>query len=223
LLKAIASGILIVAVSGCASIFYEESESAQNDTMEHDEVHNLYAHQQGFVYQPDSYDYWRDSQTIDQHRAQSVFVHKRLADYADQLAMQLIESAYSLTQSDKITVASFVRLDTSLREPTLIGNRITEALMLELQHYGLSVIDTKLTTDYAITARGDLALARDGYLLKSELDVDYILTGTMIDRANGVEVNARIIGVAENRLAASASVFIPGIIVANESQLGTAY
>ncbi|MFC3094937.1 hypothetical protein DRW07_17500 [Alteromonas sediminis] len=143
-------------------------------------------------------------------------VHKYVDDYADQLAMLLMERAFLLKQSDKIAVASFVRFNRSLREPTVFGNRLAEALGIELQQYGMSIIETKLTKDYAITHYGDLALSRNVKHLPRELNVDYILTGTLIERGEGVTVNARIVSIDSQSVAAAASLYIPQFIVSNE-------
>lgn len=147
-------------------------------------------------------------------------MHKSVGDYAEQLTMALMDRAFNLSSSDRILVGSFVRFNQSLREPTVLGNRLSEAMIAELQHYGLMVVEAKLAADYAITTHGDLALSRNVRELKRQLKVDYILTGTLIERAEGVEVNARIVSVSDNTVAAAARLEIPFFIVANENYFG---
>ena len=143
-------------------------------------------------------------------------MHKFIGDYADQLAMTLMERAFTLKQSDKIVVASFVRFDHSLRQPTILGNRLAEALAIQLQQYGMAIVETKLASTLAITEAGDLALSRNTRQLADDLNVDYILTGTLMEKPSGIVVNARIISVASQAVAAAASLHVPDFIIANE-------
>lgn len=139
--------------------------------------------------------------------------HKRLGDYASQLAMGLMDNATKLSSSDLIGIASFVRFNRSLQEPTILGNQLSEYLMTELQDYGLAVVDFKLTKSLSVTPYGDLALSRDAIDIARQVEMDHIVTGTMIEDERGVRVNARIIAVSNKQIVASASVFIPGFIV----------
>lgn len=210
-LRTIFTVVAVLLTNACAHDFRSASQTVPPHNIQHE----------SFDYREDSADRQRKQHEQAQRHYLSAGknnLHKRLDDYADQLAMSLVNKAFSLKQSDKIAVASFVRFNASLREPTVFGNRLAEALMSQLQTYGLSLVDTKLTTQLAITHNGDLALSRDKHLLKSKQNIDYILTGTLVERSNGIEVNARIVGVEANTVAAASSLFIPGFIVANEER-----
>ncbi|WP_414827868.1 FlgO family outer membrane protein [Alteromonas sp. H39] len=144
--------------------------------------------------------------------------HKRLNDYASQLAMSLMDNATRLTHQDLIGVASFVRLNRSLQETTVLGNQLSEYLIAELQTFGLSVVDFKLASGLAVTPYGDLALSRDGVDLARQVAMDHIVTGTLIEDARGVRVNARIIAVDNRQIVASATLYIPAFMVTSLNQ-----
>lgn len=175
----------------------------------------------GLEYRPDS----RDREYAAQERARRAqrdplhsgfspsMTHKRLNDYAEQLAMALIDNALGLTTEDLVGVASFVRFNRSLEDTTIVGNQLSEYLMGELQSFGLSVIDFKLANNVTVTRYGDLALSRDGAKLAKSLSMDHIVTGTMIEDPRGVRINARIISVENQQLVASANLYIPAFMV----------
>ncbi|GGW95095.1 FlgO family outer membrane protein [Alteromonas halophila] len=175
----------------------------------------------GLAYRPDSRDRKHARHARQTHAQRDPLhqgfspsvTHKRLNDYAEQLAMGLMDNAQGLTREDLIGVASFVRFNRSLQDTTVVGNQLAEYLMGELQSYGVSVVDFKLANNIAVTPHGDLALSRDGKALASSLAMDHIVTGTMIEDPRGVRVNARIVSVENQQLMASASLYIPGFMV----------
>lgn len=139
--------------------------------------------------------------------------HKFLSDYADQLAMKLMDNATHMNQDDLIGVTSFVRLNRSLKESTILGNQLAELMMTELQDYGLSIVDFKVMNTIQVTPSGDLALSREAVDLAQSASMDHILTGTIIERDRGVRMNARIVSLDKKRVVASASVFVPAFVV----------
>ncbi|MCW8092579.1 FlgO family outer membrane protein [Alteromonas sp. ASW11-130] len=139
--------------------------------------------------------------------------HKKVVDYASQLAMELVDRAMGLSTSELVGVTSFVRLNTSLSDTTILGNQLSEYLISELQAYGIGVIDFKVTDGIKVTPRGDIAMDRSGKRLVESVRLDHILTGTMIEDARGVRVNARIVAVKSKRVVASASIHIPAFVV----------
>ena len=206
---------IILGTVGCNST-HIHSHAEPHDAQQIESIEPLHAE---FQYRADS----RDNNEPLSIPKQPINVHKRVTDYADQLAMSLIDNAYTLKKTDKLAVASFVRFNRSLTEPTVVGNRLAEALIAELQTFGVTVIDTKLSQNLSITERGDLAFSRDIKHLADNLNIDYIVTGTMIERPRGIEVNERIIGVKQQNVAAASDLFIPDFIVANETYYSAGY
>ncbi len=139
--------------------------------------------------------------------------HKRVVDYASQLAMELMERAMGLGADELVGVTSFVRLNTSLTDTTILGNQLAEYLIAELQSYGVGVIDFKVTDGIKVTPHGDIAMSRGGERMAQSVQMDHILTGTMVEGPRGVRINARIVTVASKRVVASASIHIPAFVV----------
>ena len=139
--------------------------------------------------------------------------HKALADYASQLAMQLMDSATQLSSNDLIGVASFVRLNRSLQETTVMGNQLAELLIAELQSFGVGIVDFKMADALTVTPYGDLAMTRTGEIQSRSMQMDHILTGTLIEEPRGVRVNARIVSVEKHQVVASTSLLIPSFMV----------
>lgn len=144
---------------------------------------------------------------------QPSYTHKSLNDYAQQLSLNLISNGFDLTPESRIGVASFVNFDDTLRRPTALGNQMAELLIAQVQQYGLSVVDFKTMGSVEVSRSGDLVMSRDARKLASQLGMDYILTGTLIQNEKGVRVNARIVSTQNRVLIASASVHIPHFIV----------
>ncbi len=175
----------------------------------------------GLEYRPDSRDIemYRVQQNVRGYRdpLQTGFTpgmtHKALNDYAASLAMALMDGSVQVNTDELIGIASFVRLNRSLRETTVLGNQLSEYLIAELQQYGLGVVDFKLANSLDVTDYGDLALSREGRRIAKRMEMDHILTGTLVEQPRGVNVNARIISIDQQRVVASANVFIPAFVV----------
>lgn len=140
------------------------------------------------------------------------FSYKSVQDYAAQLSMRLIRNRHGLSADARLGISSFVKLDTSLQNTTILGNQLAEYLMAEMQQQGISVVDHKLMPALEVTSRGDITFSRDIMRLSKQNVMDYVLSGTLIEKANGVFVNARIISVQTNRVVASATVLIPDFV-----------
>jgi TolB-like protein len=143
------------------------------------------------------------------------YSHKSLADYAEQLTIQLMQNARQLDPSSLLGVASFVALDEKLTHSNVLGNQLAEMFIAELQQFGLAVVDFKATQYINITAKGDYVFSRDGDELAKNLALDNILSGTMITDERGVKINARIISMRSKQVMATATIFIPNFVVAS--------
>lgn len=146
------------------------------------------------------------------------YTYKGVEDYAAQLAMELVKNGNGLDSRAMIGVSSFVRLDESLQNTTVLGNQLAEYSISEIQQFGLNVIDYKLMPAIMVKRNGDLAFSRDVSELSSKSGLNHILSGTLIEKRNGVFVNARIIEVESNRVIATASVLIPNFVI-NTTQM----
>ncbi|WP_218355345.1 FlgO family outer membrane protein [Alteromonas lipotrueiana] len=217
----------LLVVSGCGLLYSADNtqlhhqDSAKRNTSDTPDA----AEDSGLQYRPDS----RDNSQISNMRVATRYqdplvtgfyasqTHKPLYDYADQLAMKLMASASGL-KTAKIGITSFVRLNASLQQTTVLGNQLAEYLMVGLQDYGVSVIEYKLAPSLAVTPYGDIALTRDARMLKTSASIDHILTGTLVEMPRGVQVNARIVAIETGQLVAATSLQIPAFMVTSLNQ-----
>ena len=140
------------------------------------------------------------------------FTYKSVQDYAAQLAMRLVKNGNGLNGSAKIGISSFVKLDTSLQNTTILGNQLAEYSISEIQQFGLNVIDFKLMPALEVSNNGDIAFSRNVIQLANKQIMNHVLSGTMIERQDGIFVNARIIALGSNRVVSSASILIPSFV-----------
>jgi TolB-like protein len=175
----------------------------------------------GLVYSPDSRDReYQQHVAVDPgyrdplHQGFSPSqTHKRLNDYASQLAMELMDNATRLTQQDMVGVTSFVRLNESLGDSTVLGNQLSEYLIAELQDFGLAIVDFKMAGGVTVTPYGDFVLSRKANALAKQVSMDHVVTGTIIEDDRGVRINARIVSMQNKQVVASANIYIPAFIV----------
>lgn len=138
-----------------------------------------------------------------------------LKEYVEQMAMNLRESSSSDSYMAPIAVTSFVSLDSTLQNTDVLGNQISEYFISEMQNVGFIVSDYKVTGYIEVTEGGDLAMSRNLKNLKQDLNIGYVLTGTMVENQNGMIVNARLVSLSSNRVVASTSKLIPEIAIPN--------
>lgn len=138
-----------------------------------------------------------------------------LNEYTEQMAGELYNDIEGMTIDELILVASFVYFDTTLQKTSHLGNQLAEYFINDLQHLGLPVSDHKLRTTVQVNELGDFALSRQVDELNNNIQIGYVLTGTMVHNNRGVVVNARITNHKTNRVIASTSKFIPHLVTAD--------
>ncbi|MEO2266953.1 FlgO family outer membrane protein [Pseudoalteromonas sp. YIC-656] len=138
--------------------------------------------------------------------------HKQLSDYTQQLALKLSDSMTSQYVSH-IAVASFVDFDHTLHHTNPLGNQLAQELLGDLQRFGYSTVEHKLTPYIEVNQGGDFVLSRDSKALAKNIGIDHILTGTLVYRQNGVVVHARVVGTQDQVVKASARQFIPYFVI----------
>ena len=214
--------LLAFTLAGCTSTESMGSFWLGDDgEISHDENPVPVPRGSGLVYTPDSRDReYQQYVTVEpgyrdplHHGFFPSQTHKRLNDYASQLAMNLMENATRLTLEDRVGITSFVRLNQSLEDGTVLGNQLSEYLIAELQDFGLAIVDFKLAGGVTVTPYGDFVLSRKANALAKQVAIDHVVTGTIIEDDRGVRVNARIVSMQNKNVVASANVYIPAFIV----------
>jgi TolB-like protein len=133
-------------------------------------------------------------------------------DVVKGLSLALLKSSNFVNTKTPVAVASFVQLD-DLSTTSWLGHQLVENMVHELQHHGLTVIDFKATGYISVTTEGDYVLSRDWTELPERQLIDYVVTGTMVEKNNGVMVNVRMIGLQSKVIVATAQSFIPAWMI----------
>ena len=136
-----------------------------------------------------------------------------LSEYIEVMSMDLMNSIDSSSIKGPIAVTSFVNLNSTLKTTSLLGNHISEYFINELRNTNFPVTDFKVTGFIQVTPDGDLAMSRKIFELKDNLEVAYILTGTLIQNERGVIVNARIVSLSTNTILSSTTKLLPHIVL----------
>lgn len=134
---------------------------------------------------------------------------KNINHYVRGLMHQLADNVKYVNQSTPIAVTSFVLLDSDLQKTNLVGNQIAESFIHEIHKLGLPVLDYKTTDFFRVSTEGDYIFSRDYMELRSDLPIDYVLSGTLTKHQKGYLVNARIIGIKSKVVVASAQGLVP--------------
>ena len=144
--------------------------------------------------------------------------NKLLADYVEQLAMQLIDTLTGKNLPESVAVTSFVTLgdENENEEGAWLGQQITEAFYHELQLFGLSVVDVgageKKSPSY-LSWLDDLSLKDDLMITGS---YSHILFGTLSPSKKGIIINSRIVSVESQTAIATAKGLIPQFVLASD-------
>jgi len=128
--------------------------------------------------------------------------------YTRGLMQDLMANLSFVNEKTPLAVSSFVLLEGDYQTSNLLGLQITEALMHEVNKFGIPVIDFKATGNMEVTDSGDFFFSKDASDLEDDLPIRYVLTGTMVEQRGGYLVNARIIGVSSKAIVSSAQAFI---------------
>ncbi|MBD1582974.1 FlgO family outer membrane protein [Pseudoalteromonas sp. S16_S37] len=146
-------------------------------------------------------------------RHYSPIVHNlQLANYVEQMALELVDTMNS-DQDINIAVTSFVDFDNTLRTTNQLGNQIAETFIHQLQKFGYGVVDFKTTNSVSVTQKGDLSFSRDVKALTNKRVASHVLSGTMIYRSSGVEVNARVTDIDSKQVVASTRKLVPSYVL----------
>ncbi|ALS97714.1 FlgO family outer membrane protein [Lacimicrobium alkaliphilum] len=143
---------------------------------------------------------------------QASYIHKTLNDYAEQLAMGLVHNLAVIKGQGRVAVGSFVELDSELTNTTVLGNQLAEKLIAQLQDFGLAVVDIKTMPTIMVGRDGDRVFSREVRALSGELQLDYVVSGTLIRNARGIQINSRMVSLKDQQVVASASGFIPNVV-----------
>jgi TolB-like protein len=130
-----------------------------------------------------------------------------------QLGKQLTQNRdFKNIKNKKIAITSIVSLN-NYDETNIMGNIISENLIHEMQVRGYSIVDFKTMGNIKVNNVGDFVFSRNINKLKSEYELDYVLSGTSIKYKNGIVINARIIDMVNNTVVSTGQIWISNKII----------
>jgi len=141
--------------------------------------------------------------------------YRNLNDYVRVLTHELISNMNHVKPHSILAASSFVYIDSNFLSTPNFARQIQESFIYEFHIVGQSIIEFKSTGFIRILPEGDFALSNDYTELKSIQPIDYILMGTLTELMDGVQVNAKIVGVRSDAVVAAAQIIIPRNVIDN--------
>lgn len=217
--------LLLSGISGCAQFdepryWFAENEPTEPQMPTEQQIRAMELDKNGIRYRSEQRDgalkmeYPTAVYQTPNQLYRSRFTHKGIDDYAEQLSMELLDNARQLNGHSRVGVASFVMLDSTLNRSDVLGNQLAEVFIHQLQEFGLAVVDFKTMNSIHVQDHGDFVFSRNTYRLANKLNMDYVLSGTMVRNERGVKLHARIVSMEDKVVVSSASVMVPHFIVA---------
>ena len=100
----------------------------------------------------------------------------------------------------------------------LIGHQIADGLKVEFVQRGGKVIEHQSSSAISMTKHASYYLSRDLDELAKQIDIQYILAGTLLEVENGVMVHAQVIDIYSKEIVGSAKQYVPNhYMVSNNS------
>lgn len=202
------SGICVLAfavsgLSGCQLLVANHADWCVTDTGKYKECGDMHVEHVSVI---------PSSEPQPSHPLTSAMNHKSLNEYVEQMALHMSDriDPYNVAP---IAVTSFVTFDSSLNRTNMLGNQIAESFISELQNFGMPVVDFKTTGAISVTPVGDFSFSRDFNSLSDVQHIGYVLSGTMVQKSEGVLIHARIVGVKSKVVLAATSQLIPQFII----------
>lgn len=144
----------------------------------------------------------------------------KLENYVEQMAIELSDLLHQgHSTPTELVVASFVRLDGTLQNSDQLGNQLAETFIHQLHRFGYQVVDSKLQSSVQLSASGDFAFSRSGNSRFNASLAEHVLSGTMVYREKGVQVNARVMSLESKKIVATTSRIIPWYVLRSENIL----
>ena len=138
-------------------------------------------------------------------------------EHFDEKLFYLIEQLTQVEQFNyqqkPVAFTTLVWMDTlsiknEQRSNSLLGHQISSSLKTELIQRGGQVVEHKSAQAISMSANASYYLTRKLDELSQNIEVSYVLAGTMLEIKGGVEVNVEVIDVDSHRVVSSARTFI---------------
>lgn len=145
--------------------------------------------------------------------------------YTFELANELFAGVQPVRQAT-YAVSGFVAVDslnaTAQQHPLmLLGQQLQQGMITEASKRGFRTFELALAKNILMGERYDKILTRDVDQLNDVVNVDYVITGTMLFQEAGAIVNARLVNVRNNQVISAATRYFPGTLFWQQEQVTT--
>ncbi len=135
-------------------------------------------------------------------------------DRLSDLTEQLTKAEQFSYQEKPVAFTTLVWMDTltyknGQRATALLGHQISSSLKTELVQRGGQVVEHKSGQAISMSKHASYYLTRNLNDLSENIEVSYVLAGTMLEIKGGVEVNIEVIDTDSHLVVSSARTFIP--------------
>lgn len=151
-------------------------------------------------------------------------LHVYTQQLADNLFAQLPKTGSVMQPAAQIAVASFVPVN-SLSLSTVdeaekqLANQLSESMLTHARQHGFTVFDYRLRQQLLLLDDHAQALSRQLEDISAASDADTLLAGTYTPMEDGYLLNARLISVANQKVLAAASGYIPANVLWGQRQV----
>lgn len=177
----------------------------------------LCANDQGEFYPCQDMPTHMSAQTIDAQPPANLFntdVHfQLLTEYTEQMASDIQHDMQGRDIDGPIVVTAFVDMDAPQHSSNRLGDQLAEAFINDLQQIGLPVSDYNLTGMLNMDKHSGYLHPRDIASISADMDINYVLSGTMLRNERGVVVNVRLINYTTKQVVASNSKLLPNFLI----------
>ncbi|MGI2259517.1 FlgO family outer membrane protein [Shewanella sp. GXUN23E] len=125
---------------------------------------------------------------------------------ASRTVLELVLNNDALRPSQPVVVATPVMVG-NMQDVNALGQQLQQGMMAELHNRHFNVVDVNVAEAMRITDAGNLLLSRDWRLLPGDVLVEYGLVSTMSLDIHGLQLNARLIDLGNNRVVSAASAY----------------
>ena len=129
--------------------------------------------------------------------------------YTQFLAEQISRNrdTYNIS-NNPVAITSFVNLE-NLKHTNKLGELIADNMIHEMQIRGFNVTDFKAMPAIQVSNLGDFVRSREARELRTEHNINLVLSGTYTNHGGGVIVNARMINLVNGMVVSTAQANIP--------------
>lgn len=125
---------------------------------------------------------------------------------ASRTVFELVINNDALRPSQPVVVATPVMVG-NLDKTNALGQQLQQGMMAALHNSEFNVVDVNVAEAMRISEKGNFILSRDWELLPGDVLVEFGLVSTMNMDVNGLQLNARLIDLSNNRVVSATQAY----------------